>query len=235
MLNLPYTSYRFCTQIAESTLSKQDTAIGRYCVYMKEIRYRIHVIDEVLSELKKGGALSGYRESDIELVYLQFRHCLELIMFSALSAHYAYGYDLSRKFLNKEYNATKLLKFIKTKNPEFYPRPVEPRDSIGPDGIKETVAITEGFLTQEDFCKLYDRLCGKMLHAQRKPKFRSNHTQLIAEAVYYRDRMIKLLNCHWVQLTKDISFSVIMKTSNDGEVAVTVMKKIGSVERKIRQ
>jgi hypothetical protein len=193
---------------------------------MKEIRYRTDVINKAISSLQNGGALTGYKESDIELIFLQFRHCLELMMMGSLAAHHAHGYKLTQRFLKKEYNASKLLRFIKAKNPKFYPSPVKVRGDKGEDGRFVTEPITDGFLTQDDFCKLYDRACGRMLHAQRKSKFAGRHDQLIEEAVYYRDRLMKLLNCHWINLTDEIAFAVFMVDSKTGEVGLNVMERI---------
>lgn len=209
-------------------MTKVDTAISKYREYMTEIRSRTDVINSAISKLRRGDALTGYRESDIELIYLQFRHCLELIMFASLSAHYAHGYDLSQKLLHKEYNATRLLRFLKAKNPKFYPSPVKCGDIKGEDGIFQTTPVTEGFLTQDDFCSLYDRSCGKLLHAQWTSKFKDGHEKLVEDVAFYRDRMMKLLNCHWVTLNKDISFRVIMKDAETGAVGINVMKLIGT-------
>lgn len=209
-------------------MTKTDAAISKYQEYMTEIRSRTDVINRAISKLQRGDALTGYRESDIELIYLQFRHCLELIMFASLSAHYAHGYELSQKLLKKEYNATKLLRFLKAKNAKFYPSPMETGDIKGEDGIWQTTPVTEGFLTQDDFCRLYDQSCGKLLHAQRTSKFRGGHEELIEEATFYRDRMMKLLNCHWITLTEDISFRVIMRNAKTGAVAINVMKLVGT-------
>lgn len=209
-------------------MTKADTAISKYREYMTEIRFRTDVISRAISTLQSGDALTGYRESDIELIYLQFRHCLELIMFASLSAHYAHGYELSQRLLKKEYNATRLLRFLKDKNPKFYPIPMESGDIKGEDGIWQTIPVIEGFLTQDDFCSLYDQSCGKLLHAQRTSKFKDGHERLIENATFYRDRMMKLLNCHWVTLTEDISFRVIMRDAETGAVGINVMKLVGT-------
>jgi len=193
---------------------------------MTEIRSRTDVINIAISKLQSGGALTGFRESDIELIYLQFRNCLESIMFASLSAHYAHGHDLSQRILNREYNATRLLRFLKNKNPEFYPSPVKSEEFKDDDGVWQTTPVTEGFLTQDDFCNLYDKSCGKLLHAQRTSKFKDGHEKLLEEAEFYRNRMMKLLNCHWVTLNKDISFRVIMKDAETGAVGINVMEII---------
>ncbi len=209
-------------------MNKQNAAMKRYVGYMTQIRTRTDVINKALHELGAGRAVTGYRECDVELIYLQLRHCLELMMLASLSAHYANGYSLSQKFYKKEYNATKLLRFIKTKNPNFYPRPVEGQDSVDLDGIRQTVEIRDGFLTQTDFCKLYDRICGKMLHAQRETKAQNDLAQKIKDAVYYRDRLVRLLNCHWIHLTEDTCYRVIMRDRDDGEVKINLMTKISN-------
>ena len=145
------------------------------------------------------------------------------MMFASLSAHYEYGYDLSQKLVKKEYNATKLFRFLKTKNPKFYPNPVEVNDIKDDNGVFQTIPVTEGFLTEEDFCNLYDKACGKLLHAQRTSKFDGNHEELAEDALYYTNRIIKLLNCHWIYLSEDIAFRVLVKGSMVGGVTINVM------------
>ena len=211
-------------------MKKQDAAIEKYRNFMREIRYRTDVINRTLSTLKNGGALTGFRESDIELVFLQFRHCLELMMFASLSAHYHTGHELSRKILNKEYNASKLLRFLRTKNPKFYPKPVEIGDKKNEDGMYLVEDILDGYLTENEFCTLYDKTCGKLLHAQRTSKFDDNHDELVSEALAYRDKMMNLLNCHWVHLNDAISFRVVMRDAQTGDVGINVMRYIGQAD-----
>lgn len=207
-------------------MTKDNTATSKYREYMAEIKHRIDVINRAISSLNDHSSLTGYRESDIELIYLQLRHCLELMMFASLSAHYAYGHDLSKRIVEKQYNATSLLKFLKSKNPHFYPSPVEAYDTKDSNGVLQTIPVTDGFLTQDEFRNLYDKACGKLLHAQRKSKFEDGHEKLIEDAVYYRDRLMRLLNCHWITLSEDISLRVIMINSNTGGVGINVMKRI---------
>lgn len=218
----------------KNNMSSQKSVIGRYENYMAEIRHRIDVINKVLSELETGSSLTSYREIDIEVIFLQLRHCLELIMFASLSAHYHYGYELSQKILKKEYNATKLLRFIKTKNPSFYPSPAETKPIKHPNGLFEAVPITEGFLTQDDFCRLYDQACGWMLHAQRDNKFNKGHEELIKEATEYRNKLVRLIDCHWISLTDDICLQVLMRHPTTGTVLVMVMQSVESINREIR-
>lgn len=192
----------------------------KYRNYMREIFCRLRAVDLALSKLTKATALTGYKETDIEFIFLQFRHCLELMMFAAVSANYHYGTEISEQILRKEYNASKLMKFIKQRNPKFYPQPIESYYKVNFDGTSKTIPVINGFLTQADFCTLYDKVCGQMLHAQRKPKFGQDHTSLIEESEYYRDRLTRLLSYHWIQLRDDICFQVVRKDITDVHISI---------------
>ncbi len=150
---------------------KIETAIEKYRGYMREIRYRTTVMDNTLALLEKNESLTGYRETDIEIVFLQLRHCLELMLFASVAAQHSYGHKLSGKIIDREYNATRLLRYIKRVNPKFYPLPVKAKGEQDEKGVFKTAPLAEGFLTEKEFCILYDRTCGPLLHANRKPKF----------------------------------------------------------------
>lgn len=202
---------------------KTATAIEKYRGYMREIRYRTAVIDKTLELLEENGSLTGYRETDLELVFLQLRQCLELMLFASVAAHYSYGHSLSGKFVDKEYNATKLLRYIRKANPKFYPSPVEIKDEQDENGVLLAVPIADGFLTEGEFCVLYDRTCGRLLHANREPKFGADLDELRKSAREYRNKLVRLLNCHWVHLTNETAIRVIMVDSQTGEPSINVM------------
>ncbi len=191
---------------------------------MREIKYRVNVIGNVLEQANNGSSTTGYRESDIELIYFQLRHCLELIMFSSLVAHYAHGLSLSAKLQSKEYNATKILKFIRSKNPKYYPKPMQPNQVRDVNGTWQTSPLEDGYLTEEEFCSLYDRTCGRMLHAQRKPKFDNNYQELFENAKAYRDKIMLLLNDHWIHITEKYAFRVVMNESKTNDVSINYME-----------
>lgn len=82
-------------------------------------------MSNVLDLLKKEDSLTGYRETDLEIVFLRLRHWLELIMFASVVAHQSLGHKLSKKIVEKEYSASRLFKFIQLANPKFHPKPVK--------------------------------------------------------------------------------------------------------------
>lgn len=207
-----------------------DGAISKYKDYMREIRYRTNVIKKTLRALSDGEPLTGYRESDIELIYLQLRQCLELMMFASLVAHYSHGYELAKKIVDKEYHARKIMAYIRLKNKKFYPKPMAGNEEKNSEGQWLARDLEDGYLTEDDFCILYDRTCGKILHAHRVSKFNDNHDKLISDAEVYTDKLIALLNVHWINITEKNSIRVIMKDSVTGDIGVNYLEYIGKVK-----
>lgn len=204
---------------------KTKQAIHKYANYMKEIKYRTDVIDRCIGKHKKGESLSGYKETDIEICFLQFRKCLELIMYATVITHYAEGIKLQKRIVESEYNATKMLKFLRRVNPNFYPRPV--KDTANNKDIRTVDGLVDGYLTQKEFCHLYDRICGGLLHAKRQDQFSEKHDEYFDEIELWLSKLTTLLNHHWVHISEEVAVSVIMQTGVGGEVNVALLQKVG--------
>lgn len=204
-----------------------STAIEKYAIYMEEIKSRIVVIDRAISSYERGGSLTGFVESDIELIFLQFRHCLELIMLASLVAHHHQGIALSKKFYDKEFNATKLLAYMKSVNKGFYPKPMTDLPEKNEKGQFQAVDSDRDYLKIDDFKELYDRVCGKMLHAQRSSKFFNMKDELIKQSTVYRNKIVALLECHWIHFDDKSIIRTIMNEKETGRVAVNILDYVG--------
>ncbi len=148
------------------------------------------------------------------------------MMFASVVGHHAHGIELSRRLLKSEYNASKILKFLKTKNPNYYPVPMQPDEIQNREGAWIPERLSEGYLTEDDFCELYDKTCGKMLHAQRLSKFDINHDDLVAEADIYLVKLVALLNVHWVHFNEDYAFRVGMRDVSTGSPNISLMQAV---------
>ena len=202
-----------------------EKAIARYTDYMQEIKHRTHVIQKVLERHRDGQSLTGYRESDIELCFLQLRKCLELLMFSSINVHYEAGLKLQSKIVNQEWNATKLLKLLERVNPRFYPRPMIEKQ-VSQSGTRSMDENTKDTLTRKEFEQLYDRVCGALLHASRTAQFGGKHDKFFAEIETWLDKLVRLINLHWIHLDDEIVLHVSMQTGDTGDVQVALFKKI---------
>jgi hypothetical protein len=185
-----------------------EKLIEQYANYMEELKSRIAVVSSVIERESKDQTLTGFRESDIELSFLQFRKSLELMMYASVLANYHAGLELQKHIVEGEWNATKLVKMLARHNPKFYPQALEPPIELGP-GKKHADEKKSGYLTQEEFCILYDRVCGPLMHASRKPQFAGRYDELFSEIRQWRDKLIGLLNHHWIYLTEEIRLAVL--------------------------
>ena len=199
-------------------------ALEQYAVYMREVKQRTHVVSNVVARYNAGSSLTGYRESDVELAFLQLRKCLELVMFASLVAHYHSGVSLQKRLAEKEWNATKVMAFLARVNPKFFPKPL--RRVLEPDGKMSQVHPVEGAMTKAEFSKLYDQLCGHYLHASRTPAFAGKHETLFNEISIYLGKLVTLLNHHWVTVTEDWEFAVVMQSDTDGDVHVALLEAV---------
>jgi hypothetical protein len=202
-----------------------EKLIEQYIVYMEEIKSRVGVVSSVIDHQSRNATLTGFRESDIELSFLQLRKCQELMLFAAITASYHAGLELQRHIVEGEWNATKLVKMLSRHNPKFYPQALESPIEAQP-GHKYTNEKKDGFLTLPEFCRLYDRVCGPLMHAARKPQFAGRYEEHFTEVRQWRDKLIGLLNHHWIYLTEELRLAVLMKTNINGAVQVSVMKKL---------
>lgn len=191
---------------------------------MSEVKHRIHVVYDILSKYKGGRSTTGFRESDIEVCFLQIRKCLELVMYSCLSAQYHAGVSLQEKIYNKEWNAVKILKYIEGRNPGGFPQAVKSKwDDLLNRG---QISPRDDALTKDDFIYLYDRICGKYMHANRNIYALRDHESIFENIEDWTTKIVNLLDDHWIPADMNFSFAVRLYIENDKPVLVATMQRI---------
>lgn len=179
-------------------------AAVKYEVYMNEIKQRIDSCLKIINA-PTGSSITGFVQTDVDLVYLQIRKTLELIMFGSTVMHKSIGLNL-KKGIEKEWNASKLFTVIEKKNPYFFPIPVKFGPSRVPNTDFEHLNVNQSekpYLTKEEFKTLYNKVCGKFAHANSKGNYGKNPIGLIDEARIYIRKIINLLDHHTVELNND--------------------------------
>jgi hypothetical protein len=138
-------------------MEKSD--VQKYADLMDKIKRRTVVVDA----FGRRSASTTFVPTNIESVYLQLRKILELIAMGSLVANKAEYSKVYSEF-SKCWNASYLLRDIERINPEFYPQPIieKPCQELGAKVKWEKK--TDGFLTKNEFLKLYEK-CGKIMHA----------------------------------------------------------------------
>ena len=121
-----------------------------------------------------------------------------------------------------------MIRKIKQVNPKFYPVPV--KDLNPENGIRRVDKIEEGYLTESEFCELYNRVCGNILHASRLDPYSGRIDDFFLEIIKYHAKLVRLLNHHWVHVSEKIALAVLMKTESDEDVQVTYLEAIPKIE-----
>ena len=187
--------------------------LEQYVACMEEIKKRTEVIECFLS--KKCSAL--YIQTTAESIALQMRKVLELIALSSLIANRD-SYATQRKNFAKDWHAKRILQTLEKVNSEFYPVPNYQVVDANSGTVTEIKRIERGYLTKEEFVKLYDWCCD-LLHAENPFSNRSNIAErFLANVPTWVTQIKVLLNHHTVQLAdKDLQIWTLMQSNTDGK------------------
>jgi hypothetical protein len=191
----------------------QQPDIIKYCNLMDEIKRRTAVI----TAFGSGGAAAVYQATTIESVYLQFRKILELIALGSLVANKS---EFSKAYgdFSKCWNAHYLLRDMERVNPDFYPRPIIEVPSKQPHAKMEWQEKKDGFLTKDDFLKLYEK-CGAIMHAGNPYGSQVDFGYYQKNIQGWLDKLIGLLNSHTIKLVNDPNIYLLhMKEDRDDKV-----------------
>ena len=184
-----------------------------YALQMREVKRRIEVIDYFL--LASGHAL--YKPTTIESICLQIRHVLELIAFASLCANQM-AYSAVHADFASSWNAEFLLRDLARVNADFYPVPAAERTSADPKVKVHAVEITDGFLTKEEFVKVYKK-SSAMMHARNPYGSQTGHHYFKKAIPEWRAKIVKLLNVHRIKVLGHPGFWLIhMHEIGDDEV-----------------
>lgn len=201
----------------------QQQDIQKYCDLMEEIKHRT----SVLTAFGSGSASALYKATTIESVYLQFRKILELIALGSLIAN---KNEFSKVYgdFSKCWNAHYLLRDIGRVNPDFYPRPIIEVLSKQPNVKMEWQDKKDGFLTKNDFLKLYEK-CGGIMHAGNPYGSQVDYGYYERNIQSWLDKIISLLNSHTIKLVNSPNTYLIhMREDQDDKVHYYVFTPSGS-------
>lgn len=198
-------------------MSGDDPAIGQYANYMKAVKLRVAAIDS-LGMPPLCNSLPG--EIQLESIFLQFRKILELIAMASLVANQK-ALAAARADFKKSWHASKILREIARINPGFYPEPVV--ENHLPDGMRSLEPCKHDVLTEHDFCQLYDRACGTILHTANPFGHQIQYRDFTDSVHPWRAKIIGLLNQHKIRLLGDPQafWLIQMKVDGDDEVHFT--------------
>ena len=132
-----------------------DPHLMRYNLIMKEIHWRIELLDSALrAEFLPHGMANA------EFCFLQLRKVCELIALGCLSAHGDLGKGV-RSSLLKEWDVVKIMKGLEALEPDFYPVPIVTRSTESRFEIVDAEA--QHILDKKILLRLYWR-AGDVLH-----------------------------------------------------------------------
>lgn len=195
--------------------------IELYCGLMEEVKKRIAVIGAFTA----GAAHAVYTASSIESACLQLRKCLELVAMASLVANKA---EFSRMYANsaKYWRADLLLRDLERVNPDYYPCPILEVPSANPKFVSNLQAKETGYLTKEDFVKVYKK-CAAVMHASNPYGRRFDHGYYQENIPVWRDQFIGLLDSHLIHLVNDTNLYLIhMHVDQDDKAhAYTFMRQ----------
>lgn len=162
-------------------------------------------------------------------MYFQLRKIIELIALASLVANEK---EYSRQFkdFHKHWNARDILKKLEKINPNFYPEPI--KEIPVPDSKTEWVAIQDGYLTKEDFIRVYAQ-CSKIVHADNPFGTKTDYDYYEKQITIWLGKIVNLLNCHLLHLVNDPNVYLIhMKEQRDDKVHAYTFAPVKSTRKK---
>jgi len=179
---------------------------------MEEAKLRLGLIQSILAR----SISVGREDFDAELIFIQLRKTLELIAFASMSANKTKYAEAYNKY-SSHWNAELMLKDLERVNADFYPVPIKVLN-IGENGVKNLGFVQDGFLTKEEFVKLYN-LCGRALHARNPYSTKDPVIQLGHSLEEWASRIQKLLSFHRARMVANTEgWIVTLHNNSDGKV-----------------
>ena len=174
--------------------SKIDRNIKMYCTLMNEVKKRTWAITQML----KGKTTTSFYTTNIEFMCLQLRKILELISMGSLILNKEEFEAIGKKY-EDFWNAKLILQDIERLNPDFYPIAIKEVLSQDEGVVNDLQNQTEGFLTRDDFVKVYDK-CGKMMHSYNPFGSHYDYDFYARQIVKWVGLIIGLLNSHLIHI-----------------------------------
>lgn len=175
-------------------MGRSDTEI--YCACMEDLLPRLRLITSICART----FTTGYELLDGELIFLQFRKILEQVAFASLAANKEV-YAAARAKFAADWRAKKILEYLESVNPEFYPQPFTIASVAIESGRRRFhfEPLESGFLTKDEFAELYE-YCADILHARNPYGAGSPIVNTRLSAPEWLSRIEKLITLHRVHL-----------------------------------
>jgi len=212
--------------------TNMTTDVEKYRANLYDINKRTEVISEHISGFRK----TKYIITEVEFLCLQFRKILELIALSSLIAN-KNEYSKQHEKFAKHYNARLILQDLERINSNFYPRPFKQIVSeINGQKIIDLQPVTEGYLTKDEFLRIYE-LCGGMMHAENPYGQKRDIDMFNKEFPSWLNKIVILLNHHNITLVDNETMIIgLMKSENDGLTGAHLFKVVkGHEESEFRR
>lgn len=200
------------------TEQQKEDIIKKYTDEMEVIKLRTNQVFSAINQFE-------YLEPAVEFKALQLRKIIEQIMLASLITN-AEEYKTQYNRLGKEWNARLIARDLERLNPHFFPQPVN-------NGSDYTIENKPSVLSCEQIIDAYEKM-GKYLHSQNPFDNNARDYQAISDFIdEYTKKIIYTLNCHNVTLLGgDVFLNVVMKTKENGHVAVAWFEKCNEEDQK---
>lgn len=146
----------------------------------------------------------------VETIALHIRTVIEFIALASLAASKPLFEQESDKF-KKFWKADRIFRDIEEKNPDFYPKPIEPIHMTDIDGIGRNIRfIEDGYMTRDTCLEVYQKCCD-FLHAQNPfaENINRNYEDFMRQVPDWISRIAKLFNFHVFRLIGSNDFYVV--------------------------
>jgi hypothetical protein len=187
------------------------------CLY--EIKRRTDVVADHINKV----TTEKYLIVEVETVCLQFRKILEKIALMSLVANKELYAAQNQKFA-RHYHAERIMRDLERINPDFYPVPIKRiQKDNEPD---ELIEVKDGYLTKEDFIKIYEK-CGGLMHAQNPFASEKPVEEIPLLFPVWLTKICNLINHHRIQLVGGKAMVVaLMKRSDNGLPQAVIFEKM---------
>lgn len=167
----------------------------RYADCMREIKQRLIIIKQ---RLALGSSIAN-KIYDTEVICLQFRSILELIVLSNLAAHQKHWTHGQEK-LQKQWRTNRIIKFLGKANTNFYPTPVNVKyKKLNATELDLDLTIVEkGYLTKDEFNDVLDK-CSDYLHP-KNPFAPERDYQVWTLFEEWFHKIVRLLETHVIDM-----------------------------------
>lgn len=210
----------------------QSEVIKIYLDNMRDVKKRISYAENQIDLFNKSN-----NNFILENVILHLRKALECIAYASIApnkdAYVKFRSNATKQAdFKKDYHGRKILEQLEKINKDFYPLPLAEPELVG-DRQWHFDRLNSGYLTKEEYCKLYDRL-GKFLHADNPWDSNKGYLNFAKDIVENFQKIKLLLQRHvtFVQGEKLRHAFVIDMGSKSKDVSIITALANGTFEIK---